>query len=590
MRLIGLSIVFVFASVLSALADFVPYNGSEVAPNIAIIRVEDQGVRVELEIFVEDLALFSDILPDDWVSESASQRDAQADRLRRFAREGLSIRRADGTPLPVEVALIDPRLRFDRASPMAGQTDPLTGQVVPSPPSDPRVLYTELYYSFGDDRPDALTFVPPLDGETPAAIIGMLVYDRGVPVTEFRYLSAPATLRPAWEDPWYSRFDAKTLNRRAKDGTSTYLYLEPREVRHETLIRLRELAPWIGADLKTGGVLDVEQQARLSDAAAEFFASRNPVSIDGVATQPAKAFAEMLEMDNRGYQVIEEAVPLGVNGAFVGIILSFPVEVLPKSVTVNWDMFNDAIVNVPTTSTDMAGPFIGAVTPDDPEFVWTNHLLKYVDPQISPFPVSHAPTGIPWLSVAALLVSLVVMAVLVAMRGRRAMPALISFAAIGLLASILLSGRIAGVPGLSPSVPDAPTALSVVGATIDNLNTAALEVTPEDRSAALSTVASASALEAVSAELERGLAIRVPGGSLARVTDVYDVTVETVTPFEDRRGFSVLANWSVTAEAGHWGHRHRRVVSYRALAELVPEGGVWKLDGMTILEARTPDV
>ncbi len=78
MRLICLSISLFLVSVLTAVADFVPYNGSEVAPNIAIIKVEEQGVRVELEIFVEDLALFSDILPDDWLPDSAGVREPEA--------------------------------------------------------------------------------------------------------------------------------------------------------------------------------------------------------------------------------------------------------------------------------------------------------------------------------------------------------------------------------------------------------------------------------------------------------------------------------------------------------------------------------
>jgi hypothetical protein len=547
-------------------------------------------VRIGLEIFVEDLARFRDILPDDWVPDSASKRDIEADRLARFANEGLSVRREDGTPLPVEVELTDPRLRVDRASPLAGRTDPLTGQVVPSPPADPRVLYTELFYSFGGSRPASLTLKPPLDDDLPATVIGMLVYDRGVPVTEFRYLSTSVTLRPDWSDPWFSHFDEKTLNRRNKDRMSTFLYVEPREVRHETLIRLRDLAPWIGADLETGEVLDADRQASLTEAAADFFAARNPVTISGAPVEPASAVAEMLQMDVRGYQVIEEAAPVGVNGAFVGVILSFPYQTLPEKVTVNWDMFNDVIARVPTTSTDEAGPFIGAVTPDDPAFVWTNHLLRYVDPKVVPVVASQKPVGLRWISLAAGVISIVALASLFTPRGKRALPALIIVAVAGLCVSVLSSGRVAGLPGYSPAVPDEPTALAVVESAISNLNTAALEVTPENRAAVLSEVVTAHAADAVSAELERGLAIRVPGGSLARVTDVYDLALEAITPLDDRRGFGVLASWAVTAEAGHWGHRHRRAVSYRALAELVPEDGIWKLSGMTILEARTSDV
>lgn len=570
-------------------ADVVPYNGSEVAPNIALIQVTHDGVSVDLEIFVDDLPIFSDLLPEEWLSGDMSNGQNSVDRLKRFESQGLSIIPGDGAPLSVEIRLIEPRMRKDRSSPLAGQRNPLTGQVVPSPPDDPRVLFVELFYPFRGQKPGTLTIRPPMDGDAPATTIGMQVFDRGVPVTDFKFLSAAADLSIHWPDPWYSRFSATNLNRRAKDGTSTFLYVEPREVRSETLIRLQELAPWINETFDEGQILDPDRAAQLANTAAHVLADRNPVTIDGVTVKPQRSTAELLQLTARGFQIVEPGREVPVNNAFVGVILSFASPDLPDHVTVNWDMFDENISRVATISNDMAGPLLGEVTPEDPQFPWRNHLLKYERPSVTPIPVKGLPNlsrNLAWLSGYVCFAALLI----VLFRKERGQKIVgLGVGMFALFTSVSLSGYLPGLPWSANSLPEPVVAESVFGSTVANLNSAALETTPEGRKTELAVVVTNSSLNAVAAELERGLAIRVPGGSLARVTDVSDLNLEQISATSKRGGFSALANWSVRAEAGHWGHSHKRSITFRALVELVPENGHWKLDGMTILEARDSD-
>ena len=216
-------------------ADYTPFNGAAVASNIAEIRIGKRGVSVQLEIYVGDVSVFETLIPDDWIPDSPADRPGAAARLEEFAQNGLSIRRDDGAVLPVKLQLIEPRLRIDRAPPWAGQFDPITGRTLAKPPEDKRVVYAELFYSFENTRPDSITIVPPQsdDPATPV-VIGMLVFDRSVPVTKFSFLSARARLAIDWTDPWYSRFDNPNLKRHHQSAVTTYLYHEPREVRHET--------------------------------------------------------------------------------------------------------------------------------------------------------------------------------------------------------------------------------------------------------------------------------------------------------------------------------------------------------------------
>ena len=68
-----------------ARADWMNLTGAETAANIAEITVLDDRVRVVLEIFIRDIAVFEDLLPDDWLKKQAADRPPLAERLARFS-------------------------------------------------------------------------------------------------------------------------------------------------------------------------------------------------------------------------------------------------------------------------------------------------------------------------------------------------------------------------------------------------------------------------------------------------------------------------------------------------------------------------
>lgn len=586
-----LALAAVFVTVPSR-ADYMPLSGAEVAPNIAEIRVEDDGVRIGLEIFVADAARFENLIPDDWFRVDVSARPSEAERLADFAESGLTVRRGDGRALPVRLDLIEPRMRVDRTTPLTGARDPVTGRIFPKPPDDPRVLFADLFYDFAGDRPAVIEIAPPSDaGGLPLVTIGMVVFDRGVPVTNFRYLSGPARLTLEWDDPWYSRFDNPNLRRHHQSGVTTYLYVEPRELRHETLIRVRDIDPWIGLDLDAGTQLPAEDQARIKDQAAAFIASRNPVSIDGRLTAPDSYRAEFLRIQSTGLQIIEGDEPVNADAAFVGVILSFSHSELPETVSVTWDMFNDRVSQVPATSTDPAGPFLSGATVDDPEIVWTNHLLTYQNPMVTPVSVGTAGRlRLPLASMFGALLCAGAIIVAVGMRGTGRMLVAGLALASGVMAVVAWDHAAIHVPNPVAGPPDTAAATEIFAALLDNVNTAHLEVSAEARRNALRKVVTGASLADVTAELDRALAIRVPGGGIARVTSIEHPNLQDLSPVQEGYGFQALANWSVQAGAGHWGHSHRRALEYRALVEVVEEAGVWKLDAITVVETRTPDV
>ncbi len=124
---------------------------------------------------------------------------------------------------------------------------------------------------------------------------------------------------------------------------------------------------------------------------------------------------------------------------------------------------------------------------------------------------------------------------------------------------------------------------------LTNSYVAALEVSSEERKLALAPIVLGASLSDVAAELETSLTIRVPGGGRAQIVDVTNVVI--VDGDITRRGkFEGVVQWRVDAQAGHWGHDHRRRVDYRARVEFQPDRGNWALSAITVLEARSPDV
>jgi len=83
----------------SAQADWVNLSGAEVAPNIAEIYVEDDGVRVVLEAYIADLETFADLIPAAWYDQTEVVILPDNERLQHFGIEGLTVRDGDGTLL-----------------------------------------------------------------------------------------------------------------------------------------------------------------------------------------------------------------------------------------------------------------------------------------------------------------------------------------------------------------------------------------------------------------------------------------------------------------------------------------------------------
>ncbi|NRB18333.1 MAG: hypothetical protein HRU33_12375 [Rhodobacteraceae bacterium] len=561
-------------------ADYLNTNGSESAPNFVEIRVLEDRVRISVEI---DLGEYSKFF-DTEASKEASSRSDVLDVV--GSTRNFNVLDADGKKLEPKVTAIEIRSRMERPAP----TRPVG---MPPPPNfgplSPDVIFLEIDYPFVG-QPDELTFVPPT---TPAdrvvAAIGFLSWHGSVAITNYRFFSAPETLKLNWEDPWYSAYSNKNLRRHNYSPVSSFLSMEARETRHEVIFRLADLESWVDLELGDKTRLSVKDIETVKAKAAAFLRESNPVTIDGVKVAPHKIRIIQLSLGLKGWNMLDTAKAIDRDAAFFGAILSYPQDDLPGRVEVKLDVFSEKGSMIPVVETDPVGSALDAATVDSPVVGWKNSLKKWINPKVSEVEgIVNANFAVPVLSILFLLMGVVASAK--AFRsgpGRRfawGLPSLVLFALAYPATSVSYSVSFPGSAKL-----DMITAEKIVSQVVHNMAVSQLEVLPERFIASLGLYVAMEDVEEVGAEIRRGLSVNLPSGALAQTDSIQEIKIEEVSATGTRNESRLLASWTTHVSGGHWGHQHLRAIEYRALLDVVLREGSWKLTGLTILEGRTPD-
>jgi hypothetical protein len=536
---------FLFFSLLAATsfvyADWVNLTGAETSPNIAEIYVLDDQVKVKLEIYIGDLEKFDELIPDDWITDPKIQRATIEQRMQTFASERFRFITEDGTKLPATLELVEPRMRVDRKSAFAGMINPYTKQRVQSAPEDKRVLYAEIAYPF-DKKPQQLAIVPPTDERGNAiASIGFITYHKAVPVIDFRFLGQQAKLNLDWQDPWYTQFDNKNLTRHHKYPLMLFLYVEPRQVRLESLMRISDIVEMTGFNVDDVQENIKDKHQRLELHIKKFHAEKQALNIDGQAVKPDSIRVEFLSATLSGLKVIEDSTTVDEASLLVGVSEQIFVETLPQKIDSHWRYFNQRIDRIPFTATDPVGPFQGLITKEDPEFEWQNFLKKYKESVMQPVVVE---TGwnidLPYF----------------------------------------------GKTKIVKKMPKQEQALSIVEGLLENSRIAFIEKDPNKLSQALGEVIYSKQFEAVKKELAKLFSPKVTGGAVGAVRLFNNVHVINIRELTKSDGFSATIGGEAIISAQHWGHVDQRKLSFQLVLDLDEEDTQWRLVDLTVVDIK----
>jgi len=560
--MVGLAVLL---SAAPASADAVIVTRAMTASTIMEAFVDDERIVVELEIGTGDQAALPALLT---AASSAPSLPAPIP-----AKGGLAIR-ADGRLLRGHIIELVRRKRIER--------DEVSGEPLPTAGAED-VVFLKLDYPLRS-QPKELILEPPLTDEGYAtADIGFVVYHHGIAVNDFRYLSTGEPLILDWEDPFYSHFDRRTLNRKYGSPMNIFLYVEPFEVRKEFVVRPLDLARFMDLDIEPHRPIPPDQRPALLKRLGDFLKDRARVTIDGEQPEPILDRIHFLKRGLRMTRVVTPDEPVDGTSAIIGAIFVYPVDGIPQDVRLDWDLFDERISRVPASATDEAGPMPSFLTPEDPQLHWVNYLKGGTLPgelEVE-VPKSH-------LSISIALVVAVVLALgflVVAARQRSW--------AFGLVGLVLLAGgsvaptvAVLEVPvPASIRSPSGDEARPTIHALLYNVYRA-LDFRQEelvfDR---LAQSLSGDVLERVYLEMRRGLRLENQGGARVRVraVEVLEVTPE---PSPEAGNLRYRTRWNATGSVGHWGHTHMRTNAYDALLTLARIGQRWKIADIEILEEQ----
>jgi hypothetical protein len=336
----------------------------------------------------------------------------------------------------------------------------------------------------------------------------------------------------------------------------SFLYIEPYEVRHEILARVKDLEAWIDLGLRGNEFVEADENEQLKKRVSEFFLQRDKVLIDGKQLRP---------------------------------ILD------PQEVTSEWDLWSDRIQKVPADAVDPAGPFPSHVTPDDNVLTWTNFLKTYKIPTVAKIEVAESLTTMK-IPLATALCLLAVLPLGLQIRKRRK-----NGGSIGLfigLAVLLIVGSVLLYPFLKVAVarPAAMVpkmsekdAVVVLDSLLKNIYRSfdfREEEAVYDR---LATSVSGDLLSEIYLQNRRSLVVTQAGGARARVKAVEILDVEVTHLDERPLGLLFHAKWTAMGTVGHWGHIHMRKNQYEANINVEPVAGAWKITNLELLEEKRID-
>jgi hypothetical protein len=551
-------------------ADAIVVSQAMFATTIAEFFVEDETVRLELEIGMADLAAFADLLPDDIYEKLGKAPLPLAERLERFFTRGLVIMADDGMPLPGRLVEIGPGKRVAR--------DSITGEPIAGAEDEAQdIVAAQLEYRFPDST-RTLT-IKGLHGPRPTSI-GFVVYHHDVAVNDFRYLTPSQTLVLDAEDPWYSHFNTRALRRRYYAPMNGFLYVEPYEVRKEIIVRPVDLQSWLDLKLSGHKTIPVEMQAEVKRKVGEFLRGHHAVQIDGKTVEGELARINFLERSLKASRVVDPPEELSIYSAMLGVIFVYPTDGLPNVVTMDWDLWNERMDTIPAVSVDQAGPLPTTLDSDYRVLKWQNFLknpqlptlITLVDP---PTMLERVLLAIRWIvaGIAGLCL------LLIARSFRTQRPSMVG----AFISVALVIGFTGGVFRLADgaAVSD-ERAGEVVSPLLHNIYRAFDYRDEEKIYDTLALSVAGDLLTDVYLETRRGLELASQGGARVKVKEVELIDVSAKPA--GGGGFAVRTTWRAAGSVGHWGHIHQRANRYMADLTINPVEGRWKLTGLEILE------
>jgi hypothetical protein len=361
----------------------------------------------------------------------------------------------------------------------------------------------------------------------------------------------------------------------------SYLTVEAFEVRHEILVRLRDLDDVL--DLAAGGIIEIAEQAATRSRLEELVVPLTAMSIDGVSVEPVVERIDFLSVSAQGVLPRAQPVIERVEEAWTGVTLSAVTPRTPQEVALVWKSFPPGAREIPATVADPETSQTMTLTVEQPDLTWRNNLTEDPAPVVKAVAIEPRRLALPLVALPLFVAVGLFLVRAVRERG----PAL-SFATARVTLSLALVvapiGQVAvALPRVGGSTPTEGQARRILAGVLPNVYRAfefREEAAVYDR-LAVSVVGET--LTDIYLEHRRALEMEERGGLRARVEAVEVPEVRSVRAAE-AGGFEADAIWLVGGTVTHFGHRHFRQNRYDARVAMVAVDNTWKIRSIELFD------
>ncbi|MEC7679830.1 MAG: hypothetical protein VX694_11210, partial [Planctomycetota bacterium] len=317
----------------------------------ASIYLTREAAEVRIEVFLEDLYLFHQLQPnrEDFLNLSVIQQGIQLHE--QFLSERFEITDVQGN-------------RFESQSVSVAPYE-LPAEGVPLSDLMGHQLVFDLQYNF-DQPPEFLTFTQMFTDEEailPSETKLEIKQQGGGALVEYTLLPhEPYSMRVNWENPplspeaseeersaWQKRAKESLLGITNYSRVYSFLYIDDFEVRYEFLIPYLSLDEDLVLARDEDSLLDLTEQDLARRQIEGYFASGNPLTIDGKLQQPIVQRCDFYGLDMTDFAIPSKRRVVPVANARVALILTYRLDTTPSSLELTWNRFNNAIWSVSTS-------------------------------------------------------------------------------------------------------------------------------------------------------------------------------------------------------------------------------------------------
>jgi len=486
-------------------------NNAMFNPSIATYFIDRYGVRLELELSEESLESFSDLYPNSLRKVMGLKQSPLDKRSKLFLQNKLTIN-ADGKKLFAQVVSMHGAKKIMR--------DVITGEILKQQPLDsPAQLFITIKYSFHNKLPKVLEFK-----HNTNATLAFILYHENQAVNNYAYLSKTQELHLNWSDSFYTYFTSNTLKRQFKYPAMGYLYIEPRMVRVETLMRYK----------------DIERLSGSQKSIKSYFLKDNKLLINHKHLSPDIVNISYFEVSELGLKLTNNSKSIDKDLLFVGVSQQYYVDKLPSSVSSEWNYFNKYTSKILFNITDPVGPYPSFIYKETPLFEWKNLIKQTSEEFMTPVEVKT-----------------------------------------GLIVDLPLVGE----KKLWSELPTKKQARQIIEKTLQNIRIAFIEKEPHRLSAELSKTLHSSN-PSLQKELQKLFAPSVVRGGYGSVKEFGDFEIKRIDALNANNGFSINLRGEVNIIARHWGHDDNSILTYQVIIDFVERNNRWFIEDFSILDLK----